>query len=62
MHQPKPYKCLICGAEVPALPLPVLQHQMSHVSRRPYSRSVPKLSGAEPLDEPADQGHPRDGS
>ena len=29
------------GAEVPDLPMPVLQHQMSHVRRRPYSKSVP---------------------
>jgi hypothetical protein len=38
----KPYKCSICGAEVPDLPMPVLKHQLSHVGRRPYSRSVPE--------------------
>ena len=40
MHKRKPYKCPACGAEVPDLPMPVLKHQMSHVQRRPYSRSV----------------------
>ena len=34
MHKPKPYKCSICGAEVPDLPMTVLKHQMSHVTRR----------------------------
>ena len=34
MHKPKPYKCSICGAEVPNLPMPVLKHQLSHVERR----------------------------
>ena len=38
MHEPKPYKCSICGAEVPDLPMPVLNHQMSHVRRRPFAR------------------------
>jgi hypothetical protein len=42
MHKPKPYKCSICGAEVPDLPMVVLKHQLSHVGRRPYSRSVPE--------------------
>ena len=28
----------ICGAEVPDLPMPVLNHQMSHVRRRPFAR------------------------
>lgn len=37
MHRPKPYKCSICGAEVPDLPMPVLKHQLSHVKRRPYA-------------------------
>ena len=38
MHKPKPYKCSVCGAEVPDLPMPVLKHQMSHVTRRPFAR------------------------
>ncbi len=38
MHKPKPYKCSICGAEVPDLPMPVSKHQMSHVRRRPFAR------------------------
>jgi hypothetical protein len=38
MHKPKPYKCLIRGAEIPDLPMPVLKHQMSHVRRRPFAR------------------------
>jgi hypothetical protein len=35
--KPKPYKCSICGAEVPDLPMLVLKHQMSHVKRRPHA-------------------------
>jgi hypothetical protein len=35
-------RCSICGAEVPDLPMPVLHHQMSHVRRRHYARSVPE--------------------
>lgn len=38
MHKPKPYKCSICGAEVPDLPMPVLKHQLSHVRPRPFAR------------------------
>jgi hypothetical protein len=38
MHKPKPYRCSVCGAEVPDLPMPVLKHQMSHVERRPFAR------------------------
>jgi hypothetical protein len=37
MHNAKPYKRSICGAEVPDLPMPVLKHQMSHVRRRPFA-------------------------
>ncbi|MFZ5781744.1 MAG: hypothetical protein ACOY4R_16255 [Pseudomonadota bacterium] len=49
MHQRKPYKCSVCGAEVPDLPMSVLKHQLSHV-RRPYA--VDRLNaGDEP--EPA---------
>jgi hypothetical protein len=44
MHKPKPYKCSICGAEVPDLPMPVLKHQMSHVTRRPFERDRPEPS------------------
>lgn len=39
MHKPKPYRCSICGAEVPDQPMPVLKHQLSHVGRRPYARN-----------------------
>jgi len=35
VQKPPPYKCSICGAEVPNLPMPVLKHQLSHVRRRP---------------------------
>lgn len=42
MHKPKPYKCSICGAEVPNVPMPVLKHQLSHVSRRPLARHQPR--------------------
>jgi len=42
MHKPKPYKCPICGAEVPYLPIVVLKHQMLHVERRPMARDRPK--------------------
>jgi hypothetical protein len=38
MHKPKPYKYSICGAEVPNMPMPVLNHQLSHVRRRPFAR------------------------
>jgi hypothetical protein len=44
MHNRKPYKCPACGAEVPDLPMTVLKHQMSHISRRPYSRAMPERS------------------
>jgi hypothetical protein len=37
MHKPKPYRCSICGTEVPDLPMPVLKHQMAHVRRRPFA-------------------------
>jgi hypothetical protein len=42
MDKRKLYKCSICGAEVPDLLMPVLQHQVSHARRRPYSTSAPK--------------------
>ena len=50
VHKPRPYKCSICGAEIPDLPMPVLKHQMSHVSRRPYSKAFPAREWAEPQD------------
>ena len=53
MHKRKPYKCSICGAEVPDLPMPVLQHQMSHVRRRTYTKSVPEPAGSERQSESA---------
>ena len=37
MHKPKPYKCPVCGAELPDLPMLVLKHQMSHVRRKPFA-------------------------
>jgi hypothetical protein len=37
----KLYHCSICGAVMPNEPKPVLQHQMSHVRRRPYE-DLPK--------------------
>jgi hypothetical protein len=46
MHKLKPYKCSICGAELPDLPMPVLKHQMSHVTRPSVDE--------EAIDAPAD--------
>jgi hypothetical protein len=46
--QPKPYKCSICGAEVPDLPMLVLKHQMSHVTRRPFARDRHEPSSPDP--------------
>jgi len=43
MHQRKAHKCSICGAEVFDLPMPVLQHQMSHVRRRDRFRAAQLL-------------------
>jgi hypothetical protein len=34
---PKSYKCPVCGAELPDLPMHVLKHQMSHAGRRPFA-------------------------
>lgn len=48
MHKPKPYKCSMCGAEVPDLPMPVLKHQMSHVRRRPFARDRREPDRTEP--------------
>ena len=61
MHKPKPYKCSICGSEVPDLPMPVLKHQLSHIRRRPFNRS--RLVDVETVDGPDDPvsdvgGHP----
>jgi hypothetical protein len=53
MHKPKPYKFLICGAEVPDLPMPVLRHQLSDVERR--RRAVDR---AEP-DAPSGEDQPQ---
>jgi hypothetical protein len=38
MHKVNPYRCSICGAEVPNLPMAVYGHQLSHVGRRPWAR------------------------
>lgn len=65
VHKRKLYKCPSCGAEVPDLPMAVLKHQMSHVGRRPYSRSVPMPAEREPRDAAAasdQQRHPLDGN
>jgi hypothetical protein len=35
MHQQRTYRCSVCGAEIPDLPMPVFRHQLSHVERRP---------------------------
>jgi hypothetical protein len=37
MYKRKLYKCSVCGAKVPDLPMPVLKHQISHVRRRPFA-------------------------
>jgi hypothetical protein len=34
MHQPKPYRCTVCGAEVLDQLIVALKHQLSHVQRR----------------------------
>jgi hypothetical protein len=52
MQKCKLYKCSVCGVELPDLPMPVLQHQLSHVRRQPYSRSVPEPAGSERQDKP----------
>lgn len=62
MHKPKPYKCSVCGAEVPDLPMQVLKHQLSHVRRRPFSRQSDSVD-VEAIDAPDDPvsdlgGHP----
>lgn len=44
VHKHKPYKCSICGAKVPNLPMTVLKHQMSHVRRRSFARAQPQRS------------------
>jgi len=43
MHKGKPYKCSICGAEVPDLPMLVLKHQLSRLGRRPWARERGEL-------------------
>ena len=45
MHKSKPYKCPVCGAEVPNLPMPVLKHQLSHAHlvaemMKPYGGAI----------------------
>jgi hypothetical protein len=47
----------ICGAEVPDLPMPVLKHQLSHVSRRAFAADRP-VSGESDRQEPTErEGH-----
>lgn len=41
VRKTKSYKCTICGAEVPDMPMPVLKHQLSHVRRRPRADHRP---------------------
>ena len=48
----KLYHCAICGAVLPNEPKPVLQHQMSHVWRRPYAKSTPAPAQLEADVEP----------
>jgi hypothetical protein len=48
------YHCSICGTVLPNEPKPVLQHQMSHVRRRPFAGSVPEA--AAPSETTARQG------
>jgi len=49
MHTQRTYRCSICGAEVPDLPMPVLRHQLSHVERRDRAvdRPEPDAQAAE---------------
>lgn len=61
MHKRKPYTCSICGTEVPDLPMPVLEHQFSHVKRRPRAADRPrsteaKEAGEEAREHDADRG------
>jgi hypothetical protein len=58
MHKPKPYKCSVCGAEIPDLPMTVLGHQMSHVKPRPYANDWPERDSPKdrPDERPGDQG------
>jgi len=58
MQKSKPYRCLICGAEVPDLPMPVLQHQTSHVPRRPYAKSASEPAKSEQESESAASDSP----
>ena len=50
------YHCTICGAVLPNEPKPVLQHQMSHVRRRPYATSRPE--NPQRSAEPSPKGRP----
>lgn len=52
MHKRKPWKCSACGQEVEDLPMPVLQHQLSHVQRRPRAGIVERPARQ---DRPADR-------
>ena len=49
MHTQKTYRCSVCGAEIPDLPMPVLRHQLSHVERRgrAVNRAEPEAPSAE---------------
>ncbi|MBL6617729.1 MAG: hypothetical protein ISP45_27210 [Reyranella sp.] len=46
MHKLKPYKCPVCGAEVPDLLMPVLKHQVMQARPRPYARDRPAGKGS----------------
>ena len=52
MHKQKTYHCSVCGAEIPDLPMPVLEHQLSHTKRRPFAGDR-----AEPDAPPAEDQH-----
>ena len=57
MHKPKPYRCTICGAEIPNLPMTVLGHQMSHVKRRPYANDRPSKPDRQVPEQPGKDIH-----
>jgi hypothetical protein len=54
MHQQRTYRCSVCGAEIPDLPMPVLKHQLSHAERRPFAgdRAEPDGPSAEDQHQP----------
>jgi hypothetical protein len=53
------YKCSICGAEVPDLPMSVLKHQLSHIGRRPLARNQPDSAADEDGPPSVPKGTPK---